>query len=138
MLKCFHPDAGKTKDNKKSVPVSISSFFDEKPLELNPNIEAGKIEQYVSPFFYAPNVSWLVQRNGMNPRNSLMISLNASEGNHMHANGISMELYGRDMFWLPMPESAFTYTADWIIWNIILNFPVTTRFAWMAFPVTRL
>ena len=95
MLKCFHPDAGKTKDNKKSVPVSISSFFDEKPLELNPNIEAGKIEQYVSPFFYAPNVSWLVQRNGMNPRNSLMISLNASEGNHMHANGISMELYGK-------------------------------------------
>ena len=95
MLKCFHPDAGKTKDNKKSVPVSINSFFDEKPLELNPNIEAGKIEQYVSPFFYAPNVSWLVQRNGMNPRNSLMISLNASEGNHMHANGISMELYGK-------------------------------------------
>lgn len=95
MLKCFHPDAGKTKDNKKSVPVSISSFFDEKPLELNPNIEAGKIEQYVSPLFYAPNVSWLVQRNGMNPRHSLMISLNASEGNHMHANGISMELYGK-------------------------------------------
>ena len=31
----------------------------------------------------------------MNPRNSLMISLNASEGNHMHANGISMELYGK-------------------------------------------
>ena len=24
-----------------------------------------------------------------------MISLNASEGNHMHANGISMELYGK-------------------------------------------
>ena len=31
----------------------------------------------------------------MHPRNSLMISLNASEGNHMHANGISMELYGK-------------------------------------------
>ena len=50
---------------------------------------------YVSPLFYAPNVSWLVQRNGMHPRNSLMISLNGSEGNHMHANGISMELYGK-------------------------------------------
>lgn len=31
----------------------------------------------------------------MDSRNSLMISLNASEGNHMHANGISMELYGK-------------------------------------------
>lgn len=75
--------------------MSINSFFDDKPLTLKPDIRAGKIEDYVSPLFYAPNVSWLVQRNGMHPRHSLMISLNASEGNHMHANGISMELYGK-------------------------------------------
>ena len=31
----------------------------------------------------------------MNSRHSLMVSLNGSEGNHMHANGISMELYGK-------------------------------------------
>ena len=31
----------------------------------------------------------------MDPRSSLMISQNGSEGNHMHANGISMELYGK-------------------------------------------
>ena len=37
----------------------------------------------------------MLQRIGMDSRNSLMISLNASEGNHMHANGISMELYGK-------------------------------------------
>ena len=80
---------------KKNVRVSVNSYFDDKQLELNPAIEAGKIEDYVSPLFYAPNVSWLVQRNGMHPRHSLMISLNASEGNHMHANGISMELYGK-------------------------------------------
>lgn len=95
MLKCFNPNAGQETGMKKDVRVSINSFFDDKPLELNPAIEAGKIEDYVSPLFYAPNVSWLVQRNGMNPRHSLMISLNASEGNHMHANGISMELYGK-------------------------------------------
>lgn len=95
LLKCFNPNAGQTTGVKKNVRVSINSFFDEKPLELNPDIPAGRIEQYVSPLFYAPNVSWLVQRNGMNPRHSLMISLNASEGNHMHANGISMELYGK-------------------------------------------
>lgn len=95
MLKCFDPNAGQTTGSKKNVRASINSFFDDKPLELKPDIAAGKIEQYVSPFFYAPNVSWLVQRNGMNPRHSLMISLNGSEGNHMHANGISMELYGK-------------------------------------------
>ena len=95
MLKCFNPNAGQETGMKKDVRVSVNSFFDDKPLELNPAIEAGKIEDYVSPLFYAPNVSWLVQSNGMNPRYSLMISLNASEGNHMHANGISMELYGK-------------------------------------------
>ena len=58
-------------------------------------MKAGQIDDYVTPTFYAPNVSWLVQRNGMNPRHSLMVSLNGSEGNHMHANGISMELYGK-------------------------------------------
>lgn len=95
LLKCFNPEAGQANGAKKDVRVSVNSFFDEKPLELNPDIPAGRIEQYVSPLFYAPNVSWLVQRNGMNPRHSLMLSLNASEGNHMHANGISMELYGK-------------------------------------------
>lgn len=95
MLKCFNPEAGQAPSGKKKVSASINSFFDEKPLIPDPAIEAGKIEQYVSPLFHAPNVSWLVQRNGMNPRHSLMISQNASEGNHMHANGISMELYGK-------------------------------------------
>lgn len=95
LLKCLNPEAGSEKDSKKNVRASVNSFFEDKPLVLDPKVEAGKIEDYVSPLFYAPNVSWLVQRNGMHPRNSLMISLNASEGNHMHANGISMELYGK-------------------------------------------
>lgn len=53
------------------------------------------IDSLVSSTFYSPNVSWLVQRNGMDKNISLMISLNGSEGNHAHANGISMELYGK-------------------------------------------
>lgn len=53
------------------------------------------ISRYVSPSFYAPNVSWLVQRSGMDRQHDLMISLNGSLGNHQHANGISMELYGK-------------------------------------------
>lgn len=95
LLKCLNPVADNEKEGKKNVRVSVNSFFEDKPLVLDPKVQAGKIEDYVSPLFYAPNVSWLVQRNGMDSRNSLMISLNASEGNHMHANGISMELYGK-------------------------------------------
>ena len=95
LLKCLQEENGKEQGEKKNVRVAVSSFFEDKPVRLNPEVKAGKIEDYVSPLFYAPNVSWLVQRNGMHPRNSLMISLNASEGNHMHANGISMELYGK-------------------------------------------
>lgn len=95
LLKCLQGENGKEQGEKKNVRVAVSSFFEDKPVWLNPDVKAGKIEDYVSPLFYAPNVSWLVQRNGMHPRNSLMISLNASEGNHMHANGISMELYGK-------------------------------------------
>lgn len=62
---------------------------------IDDKIPAGDINDYVTPTFYAPNASWLVQRNGMDKRHSLMIAQNASEGNHMHANGISMELYGK-------------------------------------------
>lgn len=96
LLKCVESavDVEKEKGRKK-VPVAVSSFFDDKPLILKPDVLAGKIENYVSPFFYAPNVSWLVQRNGMDTCHSLMVSVNGSEGNHMHANGISMELYGK-------------------------------------------
>ena len=95
MLKLFDPNAEKLSDGQAKMPVAVSSFFSDKPLKLNPKTKAGTIDDYVTPSFYSPNVSWLVQRNGMNRENSLMISLNGSDGNHMHANGISMELYGK-------------------------------------------
>lgn len=63
LLKCLNPDLGNDKTEKKNVRVSVNSFFEDKPLTLNPKVQPGKIEDYVSPLFYAPNVSWLVQRN---------------------------------------------------------------------------
>ena len=45
--------------------------------------------------FSAPKTSWLIQRTGMKPMQSLAFALNASDGNHMHANGISLELFAR-------------------------------------------
>lgn len=54
-----------------------------------------EIGRYVSPTFHAPNVSWIMQRTGMDRRHDLAVSVNGSLGNHQHANGISMELYGK-------------------------------------------
>ena len=53
------------------------------------------LERYASTMFYAPNVSWIAMRTGMNKQHDLMASLNGSLGNHAHANGISLELYGK-------------------------------------------
>lgn len=97
MLKLFDPNAEKVSAGQGKMPIAVTSFFSDKPLKINPKTEAGKIDDYVTPSFYAPNVSWLVQRNGMDKENSLMISLNGSDGNHMHANGIGMELYGKGL-----------------------------------------
>ena len=60
-----------------------------------PDAPADEIGQWVTPTFYSPNVSWLMQRTGMDARHDLAISLNGALGNHQHANGISMELYGK-------------------------------------------
>ena len=95
LLRLFNPGFEKNMNNQSQSRVDISTFFNEKPLIIDTDIPAGNIEEYVSNTFWAPNVSWLVQRNGMDKERSLMISLNGSEGNHMHANGISMELYGK-------------------------------------------
>lgn len=53
------------------------------------------IEKYTSTLLYAPNVSWIAMRTGMDKQHDLMASINASLGNHQHANGISIELYGK-------------------------------------------
>lgn len=60
-----------------------------------PDAPSSEIERYTSRLFYAPNVSWLAMRTGMDKQHDLMASLNGSLGNHAHANGISLELYGK-------------------------------------------
>jgi len=93
MYRLFEPNAGKAA--KASKPrAEVSSFFASKPLELNPNYKAGELSDYLTQTFYAPNVSWHVQRMGTG-KDGMMVSLNGSLGNHMHANGINMELYGK-------------------------------------------
>ena len=60
-----------------------------------PKAPLSEIEAYTSTLFYAPNVSWIAMRSGMDKQHDLMASVNASFGNHQHANGISLELYGK-------------------------------------------
>ncbi len=95
MYRLLEPDADKPV-TKGRAKASISSFFASKPLVLNPEYKAGVLGDYVTQTFYAPNVSWYVQRMGWG-NDGMMVSLNASLGNHMHANGINMELYGKGL-----------------------------------------
>ena len=50
---------------------------------------SASLKAYQTPTFYAPNASWLIQRN----TDALVISQAGSAGNHAHANGIAMELF---------------------------------------------
>ncbi|WP_372772909.1 six-hairpin glycosidase [Mangrovibacterium sp.] len=93
LYRLFEPDADKKEEHRKPR-ADISSFFASKPLVLNADFNAGQLSDYITQTFNAPNVSWHVQRMGQGA-NGMMVSLNASLGNHMHANGINMELYGK-------------------------------------------
>ena len=90
MLKTFFDEdvySGKYKVSK------IGDLFADEPLKIKEDIPAGNMSDFTSPLFYAPNTSWLVQRTGQDKK-GLMISQIGSLGNHMHSNGIAMELYG--------------------------------------------
>ncbi len=96
MYKLFEPDAGVQREADKKLSPQILSFFTTKPLDLDKKISNGNLKDYITQTFYAPNVSWFVQRNGYEDKtNGLMISQYASFGNHAHSNGIAMELYGK-------------------------------------------
>ncbi|WP_206667084.1 hypothetical protein [Seonamhaeicola maritimus] len=93
MYRLFSQDS-RSSNRGRRPRANISSFFASKPLELNPKYPKGNLGDYITQTFYAPNVSWHVQRMGQG-KNGMMVSLNGSLGNHMHANGINMELYGK-------------------------------------------
>jgi len=98
-------------DNKQPVAekrdlVSLITYSD---FSLKESVPAGRLSDFTSHLFYSPNVSWLIQRNGTNPQNALALSLNASLGNHMHANGISLELYGKGLPLAPEAGIGTTY-----------------------------
>lgn len=93
---------GRSKEEGKPVSrTGFNSLFSNPPLVLSANIKAGNPAEYMTPAFWSPNVSWLVQRNGLDQKNGLMISQAGSSGNHAHSNGIAMELYGKGIILAP-------------------------------------
>lgn len=94
LYRLFAEDKEESGNNRKGASNRISSFFASKPLELNAKYKKHNIDDYITQTFNAPSVSWHVQRMGKG-QNGLMASLNGSLGNHMHANGINLELYGK-------------------------------------------
>jgi len=96
LYKYFVPDAEEQNTVSRKLPGQVSSFFTTKPLVLDKKINKGNLKDYITQTFYAPNVSWMVQRNKFDDKqNGMMISQYASYGNHAHSNGIAMELYGK-------------------------------------------
>ncbi|WP_291787864.1 six-hairpin glycosidase [Maribacter sp.] len=94
LYRLFADDAEQSGKDRGTKSKSISSFFASKPLSLNPKYKQHDLKDYITQTFNAPNVSWHVQRMGTG-KDGMMVSLNGSLGNHMHANGINMELYGK-------------------------------------------
>ena len=78
-------------------------FYVDELMEINP--PEVSYNHLTSNMFYAPNVSWLVQRNGKERENGMVFTLVGSYGNHAHANGISMEMYAKGL--ILAPESSF-------------------------------
>ena len=132
MLRCFEPDFAAAQDRPRSGG-NLINLYPQEDLTIDTTIAAGDIETYVSPTFYVPKVSWLVQRNGMDAGRSLMYSLNGSEGNHQHANGLSVEFYGKGLTLGPDAASGSPCIPVWTIWSITASSPVTIRFVWTAF-----
>ena len=106
-LKSFMLDGAYDRDDLKSL---FQLFFYVENLANVPPAES--FADMVNPSFYAPNVSWIVQRNGNGQENGMMVSKNGSLGNHSHANGINLELYAKGMVIAPDCAAGVSYWSD--------------------------
>lgn len=101
MLKTVNAIGQQDKGETDARQTGFSALFGNPPIAIPDTVEAGSPGDYLTATFWSPNVSWMVQRNGLDVKNGLMISQVGSSGNHMHANGIAMELYGRGIVLAP-------------------------------------
>lgn len=81
--------------------VPLDELFNRAAFQLDPSVPASKLGDLVTPTFSAPNVSYFVQRVGTDARDGLTIAEAGSLGNHQHANGITIELFGKGLVLAP-------------------------------------
>jgi len=101
LLKTMQNLRQKEESGLPKLRTGFMSLFSNPPLTLSESVATGLPEDYMTATFWAPNVAWMVQRNGIDPHHGLMISQAGSGGNHAHANGIAMELYGKGLILAP-------------------------------------
>lgn len=83
---------GGTRKSKNAFQTLLAG----RQVKLDDTIASADLKDYVTSTFNAQSVSWVVQCNGFDSeQHGLMISQAGSLGNHMHSNGIAMELYGK-------------------------------------------
>lgn len=75
-------------------------FYVDELVETNNADSGGHIANLTSPTFYAPNVSWFMQRAGSGT-DAIAVSTFGAFGNHAHANGIGIELYANNNILAP-------------------------------------
>ena len=106
-LKRFIEDGAYTREKSRSLFQLF--FYVEDLMDVPP---AASFSGLTNPMFYAPNVSWVVQRNGNSMQNGMMISENASLGNHSHTNGVNIELFAKGMVIAPDCAAGVSYWSD--------------------------
>lgn len=70
-------------------------LYPEDDFSLNDAIPVACIDEFVSPLVYSPHLNYLVLRNGMHPKDGLMMAMSGPKGNQLQEGGISMEIYGK-------------------------------------------
>jgi hypothetical protein len=103
LQKMIHDNAYNRNENK-----SLFALFFYVDQLTTVSAEEATYDHLLSDTYYAPNVSWLMQRNGRNKQDGMAVTLTGAFGNHAHANGISLEMYGKGL--MLAPESSFGET----------------------------
>ena len=83
-------------------------FYVDQLMEIQPHEVA--YDHLTSNMFYAPNTSWLIQRNGKDRENGMAFTLVGSYGNHAQANGVSLEMYAKGLMLAPESSYGTTYS----------------------------
>jgi hypothetical protein len=81
-------------EKEKGSGINALLFFEEADA-LKESITAGEMNEYCTPVFSSPHVSYFALRNGLDTAHGLMAAMSGSKGNHMHAGGMAMEIYGK-------------------------------------------